>query len=71
LGFVEYDAVERLKVKESGLSEVEYYKPCQASREQDLERFNVSGILLPLLGVWLPFRRLLLELLVRRLPPTW
>jgi hypothetical protein len=25
-GFVKYDAVERRKVKESGLSEVEYYK---------------------------------------------
>jgi hypothetical protein len=27
-GFVEYDAVERRKVKESGLSKVEYYKAC-------------------------------------------
>jgi hypothetical protein len=41
-GFVEYDAVERRKVKESGLSEVEYYKARQTSREHNLERFNVS-----------------------------
>jgi hypothetical protein len=41
-GFVKYDAVKRCKVKESGLSKVEYYKACQTSRKHNFKQFNVS-----------------------------
>lgn len=41
-GFAEYDAVLRRKIKESGLTEVEYHKARQVSREHNLERYSVS-----------------------------
>jgi hypothetical protein len=42
-GFADYDAVLRRKIKESGLSEVEYHKTRQVSREHNLERYTVSS----------------------------
>jgi hypothetical protein len=41
-GFVDYDAVLQRKIKDSGLSEVEYNKVRQVSREHNLERYNVG-----------------------------
>ena len=49
LAFVDYDAVLQRKIKGSGLSELEYFKARQASREHNLERFNVGCSLSPLL----------------------
>jgi hypothetical protein len=44
LGFVDYDAVLQRKIKESGLTEMEYHKTRQVSREHNLERYTVSLI---------------------------